>query len=187
MNAFEFPAKSVLVTGGTRGLGKAIGLEFARTGARVFLTHRWGSVDEDELAGEFTAEGLAAPTIVECDASDSDATRELMGTIKDEVGALDVIVSNVAFAKVVRDLSELRRSALELSLGYSAWPVVDLVQASQEVVRKCWAAFRATCSASPATAAWSATRATRWLAPRRPCSKPCAAISRCCSSHTACG
>jgi len=127
-------SKSVLVTGGTRGLGKAIGLEFARAGATVFLTHRWGSVDEHELIAEFRAESLAAPHVVECDASDAEANRTLMATIKEHVGVLDVVVSNVAFAKVVRDIGDLKRSALELSVGYSAWPLVDLVQATQEVI-----------------------------------------------------
>jgi NAD(P)-dependent dehydrogenase (short-subunit alcohol dehydrogenase family) len=129
-----FQDMNVLVTGGTRGLGMAIGREFARAGATVFLTHRWGSVNEAELAAAFRAEGLAPPCIIEGDASDSEATRALMATIKQQVGALDVVVSNVAFAKLVSDLGDLKRSALDLSLGYSAWPIVDLVQAAQEVI-----------------------------------------------------
>ncbi len=126
--------KSVLVTGGTRGLGKAIGLEFAAAGAHVFLTHRWGSADEDELLAEFRAVSSNPPRIIESDVADSDATRELMATIKKERGTLDVIISNVAFSKVVHDLSDLKKSALELSLSYSAWPLVDLVQAAREVM-----------------------------------------------------
>ncbi len=126
-------AKSVLVTGGTRGIGKAIGLEFARAGATVFMTHRWGSVDEDELGAEFRVEGLAAPYIIESDVSDAQATRALMAQIKETVGTLDVVVSNVAFSKVVHDFRDLKRGALELSLGYSAWPLVDLIQAQHEV------------------------------------------------------
>jgi hypothetical protein len=55
---------------GTRGLGKAIAMSLARTGATVFVTHRWGSVEESALAAEFAAEGLAPPTVVESDASD---------------------------------------------------------------------------------------------------------------------
>jgi NAD(P)-dependent dehydrogenase (short-subunit alcohol dehydrogenase family) len=125
---------NVLVTGGTRGLGKAIGLEFARSGANVFLTHRWGSVDEGELADEFRAEGVSAPTVVESDASDEEATRALMTTIKRQAGRLDAIISGVAFAKVTHGLADLKKSALDLSLSYSAWPVVQLVQASQEVL-----------------------------------------------------
>lgn len=126
--------KSVLITGGTRGIGKAIGLEFARVGAQVFLTHRWGSADENELADEFLTAGLAAPRIIESDVSDAEATRALMAAIRAEVGTLDIVVSNVAFAKVVHDLGDLKRRALELSLSYSAWPIVDLVQASHEVI-----------------------------------------------------
>jgi NAD(P)-dependent dehydrogenase (short-subunit alcohol dehydrogenase family) len=126
--------KRVLITGGTRGFGKATGIEFAHAGATVFLTHRWGSVDENELISEFRAEGLAPPHIVESDASDAEATRALMAAIKERVGRLDVIVSNVAFSKTVHDIGDLKRSALNLSLGYSAWPLVDLVQAAQEVI-----------------------------------------------------
>ena len=37
-------SRVVLITGGTRGLGKAMGLEFAKAGETVYLTHRWSSV-----------------------------------------------------------------------------------------------------------------------------------------------
>jgi NAD(P)-dependent dehydrogenase (short-subunit alcohol dehydrogenase family) len=129
----DLQAKIVLVTGGTRGLGKAIGMEFARAGANVFLTHRWDSVDQDELRGEFQAAGLPEPAIVESDAADPQAARELMALIQARVGSLDVVISNVAFSKVVHELGDLKKSALDLSLAYSAWPLVDLAQASHEV------------------------------------------------------
>lgn len=129
----QLQGASVLVTGGTRGLGKAIGQAFSQAGAIVYLTHRWGSVEEDDLIAEFRAEGLPAPRVVECDASDPEATRELLQEIKAKTGRLDVVISNVAFSKTVHDLADLKKNALDLSLSYSAWPVVDLVQAGREV------------------------------------------------------
>ncbi len=123
---------TVLITGGTRGLGKAIARLFAEAGARTFVTYRWGSIDPDELSAEFQALGLPAPEILECDASDPEANRELLKTIEEQAGRLDVIVSNVAFSKTVGKLGDLKKNAMDLSLGYSAWPLVDLVQATQE-------------------------------------------------------
>jgi NAD(P)-dependent dehydrogenase (short-subunit alcohol dehydrogenase family) len=125
---------TVVVTGGTRGLGKAVGVEFARAGATVFLTHRWGSVREEDLRGEFAGAGLPEPFVLESDASDPGAARELMRAVQGRTGRLDVLVSNVAFAKVVHELSDLKKSSLDLSLGYSAWPIVEHVQASREVL-----------------------------------------------------
>lgn len=128
----DYTGRAALITGGTKGLGRAIGLALARAGAQVWLTHRWGSADEAELLAAF--EGLPAPRIVEADVSDRDRTRELMGEIEAAGAPLDVIVSNVAFAKVVGELADLKKNALDLSLNYSAWPLVDLAQAAEGVL-----------------------------------------------------
>lgn len=123
--------QTVLVTGGTKGLGKAIGLAFGRRGATVFLTHRWGSVDEAALQAEFVANGCVRPVILEADASDFEATAVMMQALKTHTEKLDVVISNVAFGKTVQSLDDLNRRHLERSVAYSAWPLVDLVQLAQ--------------------------------------------------------
>jgi NAD(P)-dependent dehydrogenase (short-subunit alcohol dehydrogenase family) len=127
----DFAGRGVIVTGGTRGLGKAIGLEFSRSGATVFLTHRWGSADEEALRAEFVREGLPPPEVIESDASDPQAVRDLMRCVHERSVPLSAVVSNVAFAKTVGGMEDLKRSSLELSLRYSAWPLVDLLQAAK--------------------------------------------------------
>jgi NAD(P)-dependent dehydrogenase (short-subunit alcohol dehydrogenase family) len=127
----DFAGGAVIVTGGTRGLGKALGMEFSRAGATVFLTHRWGSVDEAELRAEFERDGLPAPHIIESDASDPGAARELMAEVAGYSIPLLAIISNVAFAQIVHDFAELQRTSLELSLRYSTWPVLDLLHAAK--------------------------------------------------------
>jgi NAD(P)-dependent dehydrogenase (short-subunit alcohol dehydrogenase family) len=130
----DFGGRAVIVTGGTRGLGKALGMEFARAGAAVYLTHRWGSVSEDELRAEFEGAGLAAPRIVESDASDPDAARALMREVASHDAPLVAVVSNVAFAGIVNSVSDLTRTSLELSLRYSTWPVLEYVHAAKDTL-----------------------------------------------------
>jgi NAD(P)-dependent dehydrogenase (short-subunit alcohol dehydrogenase family) len=130
----DFRGDGVIVTGGTRGLGKALGIEFSRAGATVYLTHRWSSVNEDELRAEFVREGLATPHIIESDASDPAAARALMDLVSTQPGRLVALVSNVAFAQVVGDVRDLKRSSLELSLRYSTWPILDLLHAAKETL-----------------------------------------------------
>ena len=128
----DLSGRAALVTGGTRGLGRAVAAALAGAGADVYVTHRWGSVDEAELRAAFAAAGLAGPTVVECSANDREATRALMRLIGERGRPLHVVVSNVALAKVVGDLSDLRPGSLDLSIAHSAWPVVDLLQAARE-------------------------------------------------------
>jgi NAD(P)-dependent dehydrogenase (short-subunit alcohol dehydrogenase family) len=133
MIPLDLRTKAVLITGATQGLGKAIAMEFSRAGATTFVTHRWGTVPEDALAAEFRGAGLPPPIVVECDASDREAVRALMAQIRAKAGKLYAVVSNVAFGKPVPQLSDMKKSSFDLSLGYSTWPIVDLVQAALEV------------------------------------------------------
>jgi NAD(P)-dependent dehydrogenase (short-subunit alcohol dehydrogenase family) len=130
----NFGGDVVVITGGTRGLGKALGLEFSRARATVYLTHRWGSVDETGLRAEFEQAGLPAPHIVESDASDPDAARALMQEVARQPSRLIAVISNLAFAQIVNDMSDLRRSSLELSLRYSTWPLLELLHAAKQAL-----------------------------------------------------
>lgn len=121
--------KAVIVTGGTAGIGLHTGLAFARHGARVFLTHRWGSADEDELKAQFKAAGATEPVIVEADASNDDDTAALLERIKQDHDAVFALISNVSFAHVSKSHEDLDRKSFLRSLGYSAWPFIGYLQA----------------------------------------------------------
>jgi NAD(P)-dependent dehydrogenase (short-subunit alcohol dehydrogenase family) len=125
----DFKNKSVLITGGTRGIGLACGLAFARQGARAILTHRWGSADEDALRGQFAALGAAEPLIVEADVARDEDTAALLERIKQDHDRVDVFISNVCV--VVRGEGPLQHSrrALYKSLEYSSWPFVSYLHA----------------------------------------------------------
>jgi 3-oxoacyl-[acyl-carrier protein] reductase len=82
--------KTALVTGGSRGIGRAIALELARAGARVTLSYRSGKDEAEEVASE------AGGRAVQADVSNAGDAKRLV----DEAGELDILVNN---AGVTRD------------------------------------------------------------------------------------
>ncbi|MBI4702647.1 MAG: SDR family oxidoreductase [Deltaproteobacteria bacterium] len=125
----DLRGKAVVITGGTRGLGRAIGEAFGAEGAEVYLTHRWGSADEGELRRAFAALGAPEPVIVEADASNADEADRLIQLVGQRHDHVEVLVSNVSFAQVNREgIDGLKKRALFQSLEYSAWPLVSHVQ-----------------------------------------------------------
>jgi 3-oxoacyl-[acyl-carrier protein] reductase len=82
--------KTALVTGGSRGIGRAIALELARAGANVTLSYRTGKDEAEAVASE------AGAKAVQADVADPDDAKRLV----DEAGELDILVNN---AGVTRD------------------------------------------------------------------------------------
>jgi 3-oxoacyl-[acyl-carrier protein] reductase len=82
--------KNALVTGASRGIGKAIAKELARAGASVVVSYRTGVDEAEALASEVGGKAVQA------DVSDPESARALV----DEAGDLDILVNN---AGVTRD------------------------------------------------------------------------------------
>ena len=82
--------KNALVTGASRGIGRAIAAELARAGASVVLSYRTGGAEAETLAGEIGGRA------VQSDVSDPESAAALV----EEAGELDILVNN---AGVTRD------------------------------------------------------------------------------------
>ena len=123
----------VLITGGTRGIGLATGMAFAREGAHTVLTYRWGSAGLDQVRARYDAEGLVPPLIVEADVASAEDTQALLERVHRDFDRIDAFISNVAFGLVVRDLSDYSFRALTRSIEYTAWPLFEYPRRIREV------------------------------------------------------
>ena len=110
-----FEGKSVLVTGGSRGIGRAISLRFAQHGARrVAVSYLRNDTAAEETAEEIRKLG-AEPVLLRGNLGDPDKTKALL----EEAGALDVIISNAATG-VIRPFQELDEKHWDWTLNANA-------------------------------------------------------------------
>ncbi len=87
----RFDGRRVLVTGASRGIGRAVAERFAREGANVCV-----HFGHDEEAARNVVKGLAGNghTVAEADLADPHAVRELVKRAAQELGGIDVLVNN---------------------------------------------------------------------------------------------
>jgi 3-oxoacyl-[acyl-carrier protein] reductase len=100
--------RTALVTGGTRGIGRAIALRLAAGGADVGIVSR--SSDGEPVVTELQRLGVRS-CAVKADVSDPDAVRRMLAAVGEALGPVDVLVNNAAVAEPGY------RSAWELPAG----------------------------------------------------------------------
>ena len=96
--------KVALVTGGSRGIGRAIALELARQGADVAVNYARNAEAATQVVAEIVSLGRRAVALP-ADVGDFDQAATLVGTTVDVLGRLDILVNN---AGIVRDTLLLR-------------------------------------------------------------------------------
>lgn len=116
--------KNVVITGGSKGIGRSIAIAFAEEGANVATCARTEDL-LNEVADIIKSKGVIAHT-EKCDISDHEALEKFLESVKKELGSIDILVNNA--------------SAIALGEDEDAWQTcikVDLlatVKASDKVI-----------------------------------------------------
>jgi NAD(P)-dependent dehydrogenase (short-subunit alcohol dehydrogenase family) len=107
--------KIALVTGGGRGIGRAIALTFARHGARVAVAARTAEQVE-QVAGEIGADAIA----LVCDVSNPESVTRMFADLHERFGDADILVNNAGIAEsatLVTTTDELWHRHLAINLS----------------------------------------------------------------------
>jgi NAD(P)-dependent dehydrogenase (short-subunit alcohol dehydrogenase family) len=130
---YEVRGKSVVISGGTRGLGYLFAREFARRGARVFVFSR--SNDEITRAvGKLRGEALHVDGL-RCDVRDPNDVAGAVSAIVQRSGRLDVIVNNAGVIQVT-PFENAHVEDFEESLRTHFWGPLHMIRAALPYLRR---------------------------------------------------
>ena len=104
MTGKHFEGKSAIVTGGTRGIGKAIVLELANRGCSVAFNYSKSADEAEKLKAEIESLGVKAYA-AQCDVANTEAAAEFVKQAKEAFENIDFLINN---AGITRDLLIMR-------------------------------------------------------------------------------
>ena len=104
MSEKQFTGKSAIVTGATRGIGRAIALELGKRGANVAFNYAKSADEAEKLKAEIENLGVKC-FAAQCDVANTEASAEFVKQVKEEFGTVDFLINN---AGITRDQLILR-------------------------------------------------------------------------------
>ena len=98
MSEKQFNGKTAIITGATRGIGKAIALELAARGANIAFNYAKSADEADKVKAEIENSGVKA-FAESCNVADTEAAAEFCKKVKDEFGTIDFLVNNAGITR----------------------------------------------------------------------------------------
>lgn len=132
---YSFEGKNALVTGSSKGIGRAVAIELARGGANVTINCSSSRSAAEEVQREIEKLGRKA-IIVACDVSDQVAVDAMVAQTVEAFGSLDLFVSNAAYSDrqliLEADMKGFRRT-----IDVSMWGALHgLIASSKQMVKQ---------------------------------------------------
>ena len=136
----DLAGKGVIVTGATRGIGRAIALEAARRGANVAFNYLKSEQAADQLRDAIAAFGVKAMPF-RADVGDLKSAREMVNAVKKEFGAIDGLVNNAGLTRdkllvmmTEEDWSEVIRTNLTGAFNFARAAAFIMMKAKRGAI-----------------------------------------------------
>lgn len=121
--------KVALITGGDSGIGRAVAIAYAREGADVVISYLDEHDDAEETADWVSKAGRRA-YLIPGDISEADQCRRLVAETLDEVGRLDILVSNAAYQMSHETIEEITDAEFDCTFRTNVYALFHLVKAA---------------------------------------------------------
>ncbi|MFP5343050.1 MAG: 3-oxoacyl-[acyl-carrier-protein] reductase [Candidatus Limnocylindria bacterium] len=119
----ELDGRSALVTGGSRGIGRAIALRLATQGADVAFTYRGNAAAAEATVAALEALGRRA-LAVQADAADGTSAEGVVKAVLDAFGKVDILVNNAGITRddlIMRMSAEAWNDVIDTNLSGAFW------------------------------------------------------------------
>lgn len=87
-------AKTVFITGGSRGIGRAVACRFAREGYKIVITYQTGRDEAQAVASECETLGSPETLVLRLDLTEDQSIQEAAKQVKQKYGRIDILVNN---------------------------------------------------------------------------------------------
>ena len=91
--------KTVLITGGSRGIGKAVAMKFAENGYQIIINYVSDKTDTEQLKKELLQVGAADILLIKADVSNSEDVKNMVKESIEKFEKIDVLVNNAGITK----------------------------------------------------------------------------------------
>ena len=125
--------QTVLITGGTRGIGRAVALKFAAEGAQVALNYLRNRRAAEATAAEIEALTGQRPLLLRGNVGEPEKVKDLLAEFRQHHSRLDILISNAA-SGVLRSGLELTPRHVQWTLEINALSLLWLVQESRSLL-----------------------------------------------------
>jgi enoyl-[acyl-carrier protein] reductase III len=130
----DLTGKAALVTGGSRGIGRACALRLAEAGANIVLNYVTSQSAAEEVAERIAAMGRDV-AVVKADVSQRDDVEAMIEFVADKLGRLDILVSNAATGGF-RPMLAITEKNFEATMKTNVMALIHLVQASVRMLER---------------------------------------------------